>query len=312
MFVDQPSILATNSMEGTTLAAGSNARDLIGRSPDHVALHKPLANGVISDSGYAGLMIRHFIDNARKRSFPKWHRMAVTFPCCGTRLERRAIIEAATLSGASKVFLVPNLISAAIGAGLKINSPRVGILASLGGGICEVGIVGLGHIIYSEGARFGGETFDYAIHEYLLHSYNIQITMDMAEKIKRKLAYAESSKAPLETMRITGREAGRGGLKNIGITSTEISKALEAPINSIIDLIQEALDNASPAVLADLENFPIVLVGGLSLLHGLPTLIAKMTGFQVVVATNPLYASLKGCSTVVDDPSYHVYCMGSA
>ncbi|MGC8660462.1 MAG: rod shape-determining protein, partial [Desulfomonilaceae bacterium] len=118
--------------------------------------------------------------------------------------------------------------------------------------------------------------------------------------------------APSETLRVTGREAGKGGLKNILINSTEISNVLESPINSIIDLIQEVLDNASPAVLADLENSPVVLVGGLSLLQGLSALIAKMTGFQVVVAANPLYASLKGCSTIVDDPVQHVYCIESA
>ncbi len=117
MFVDEPSVLATNSVDGRPLAAGSNARNLIGRSPDYVALHKPLCAGVISDAGHAALMLRHLLDSARKGNFPRWYRMAVTSPSCGTRLERRAIIEAATKSGAGKVYLAPTLIAAAIGVG---------------------------------------------------------------------------------------------------------------------------------------------------------------------------------------------------
>lgn len=313
IFVDEPSVLATSSVDGKPLAAGSNARNLIGRSPDYVALHKPLCAGVIADAGHAALMLRHLLDSARKGNFSsRWYRMAVTSPSCGTRLERRAIIEAATKSGAGKVYLAPTLIAAAIGVGYKIDSPRARMLVLLGGGVCEVGIVGLGYIIYSDAARVGGETIDYAIYEYLLHSYNIQVTMEMAEKIKEKLAYAESSLTPHETMRITGREAGKGGLKSIEMGPSEISRAVETPINSIVDLIQEALDNCSPAVLSDLENFPIVLSGGLSLLHGLPELIVRMTGFRVAVAANPSYTALKGCSAIVDDPKQHIYFLSQA
>ena len=312
IFVDEPSVLATDSLNGEPLSAGSNAKNLIGRSPDYVALHKPLCAGAIADAAHTALMLRYLIASARKGNFPRWYRMAVTAPSCGTRLERRAIIEAATKSGAAKVLLVPTLIAAAIGVGYKINSPRARMLVLLGGGVCEVGIVGLGHIIYSDAARVGGETIDHAIYEYLLHRYNIQITMEMAEKIKEELVYAESSATPHETMRVTGREARKGGLKSIEMRPPEISRAVETPINCIVDLIQEALDNCSPTVLSDLENFPIILSGGLSLLHGLPELIVKMTGFRVAVAANPSYTTLKGCSAIVDDPKQHIYCLTQA
>ncbi len=312
IFVDEPSFLATDSVDGKPLAAGSIARNMVGRCPDYVSLHKPLCNGVIADAGHAALMLRHLLHSAKNGNSLRWYKMAVTSPSCGTRLERRAIIEAATKSGAGRVYLVPALIAATIGVGYKIDSPRARMLVSLGGGICEVGIIGLGHIIYSDATRVGGETMDCAIYEYLLHRYNIQVTMEMAQKIKEKLACAENSSTSNETMRVTGREAGKGGLKSVEMESLEISNAVERPINAIVDLIQETLDNCSPAVLADLESHPIVLAGGLSLLHGLPELIAKMTGFKVEVAANPSYTALKGCSAIVDDPKQHIYCLTQA
>ena len=185
------------------------------------------------------------------------------------------------------------------------------MLALLGGGVSEVGVIGLGHVIYSDALVSVGETLDCSIYDYLLHRYNLEITMEQAERVKQTLAYAESS-ITLETMRVTGREAGKGGLKSVEIRSSEISKAVETPINSIVDLIQETLDNCSPAVLADLENFPIVLSGGLSLLRGLPELVSKMTGFKATVDANPLYAAIKGCSAIVDDPKQHIYCLNQA
>ncbi|MGC8605049.1 MAG: rod shape-determining protein, partial [Desulfomonilaceae bacterium] len=278
VFVDEPSMIAMNLRDGRPVAVGSDARDMIGRSSNGVALHKPLGNGVIADTEYAALMLRYFLGKARQNNFPRWYKMAVSSPCSSTKLERRAIIEAATQSGAGKVFLAPTLIAAAIGVGFKIDSPKSRMLALLGGGVCEVGIIGIGHVIYSGATRVGGEIIDSTIYEYLLRRYNIQITMEMADNIKRTLLYAESSSTLGETMRVTGRGVGKGGLKTVEIGSTEISKAAEPHINLIVDLIQEAIDNSSPAVLSDLEKVPIVLTGGLSMLHGLPELIEKMTG----------------------------------
>jgi len=66
----------------------------------------------------------------------------------------------------------------------------------------------------------------------------------MAEKVKETLAYSEKSNTH-ETSQDTGREAGKAGLNSFEIGSSEISKALEMPINTIVDLIHEALDNGS-------------------------------------------------------------------
>ncbi len=305
---DEPSLFATDCAVVAPVAAGSRARSLIGRSPHYVSLHKPISNGAISDSESAGLMLKLFIENSWKKNLPRWFRMALTCPICATKLERRALVEAATRAGASKVFLASSVMAAAIGSGYKLDSPRAQMLILMGGGVTELGIVALGHVIYSDSSRIGGETLDLAIGDYLLRRYNLEITMELAEDIKKKIGYVEAP-VPEETMRITGREAGKGGLKSLDISSTEISMAIDDPINSIVEMIQEALENSSPAVLSDLEHFPIVLSGGSSSLPGLPELISKMTGFRVTIAPNPIHGAVKGLSIIRDNPKEYSYLL---
>ncbi len=308
---DEPSLFATDPAVEKPVAAGSRARSLIGRSPHYVSLHKPVNEGAISDSESAGLMLRLFIENSWKKNSSRWLRMALASSICATKLERRALVEAATKAGANKVFLASSIMAAAIGSGYKIDSPRAQMLILIGGGVTELGIVALGHVIYSDSTRIGGETLDSAICDYLLRRYNLEITMELAEDIKKKLGYVEAP-VPEEKMRITGREAGKGGIKSLDISSSEISMAIEEPINSIVEMIQEAMENSSPAVLSDLEHFPIVLSGGSSSLPGLPELISKMTGFQVIIGANPIHGVVRGLSIIRDNPKEYAYLLSQA
>ena len=301
IIVDEPSLLAISAVDGKPVEAGDKVKFLEGRSPDYLDLRRPMERGSISNSDIAGAMLKLLIDKGLNNNMPKWRRSTLTFPTCLTSLEKRALTHAANLSGSSRVLLAPSVVAASIGNGPGMDSNRAHMVILLGAGVSEVGIMALGRLIYSGATRTGGETLDHNICEYLMHAHVLQITMEMSEKIKKEIACAEIP-ANDKKILVTGREAGRGGMKKLEIGSVEISRAVEQPLNSIIDIIQEAIDNCSPAVISDLEHTPILLTGGLSLLKGFPELISKMTGFKTRVVPNPVYSVLKGCSAMINDP----------
>jgi rod shape-determining protein MreB len=251
-------------------------------------------------------MIKHFIDKAHggRSRLPRRPEIVICVPSGSTTVERRAIRDAATNAGASKVWLLDEPMAAAIGAGLPVIEPVGAMVVDIGGGTTEVAILSLRGLAYSTSVRVGGDKMDEAITAAVRRKYNLMIGETTAERIKHVLGSALPPEGEPKTINVRGRHLVAGMPKEIMISQAEVAEAIVEPVSQIIGAVRAALENTAPELAADIVDRGIVMTGGGSLLQRIDEAIARSTGLPVVIANDPLVCVAMGAGRALEDPDY--------
>lgn len=299
--IREPSVVAVDVRSKTVLAVGTEAKQMIGRTPGSIVAVRPLKEGVIANFDMTADMLRRFIQKAiRNAPFAKT-RVIICVPSGVTEVERKAVKDAAVGAGARSVTLIEEPMAAAIGAGLPTDKPTGSMIVDIGGGTTDVAIISLGGIVTSKSIRMAGDAFDEAIINYIKKKYNLLIGERTAEEIKINIGSA----SPYEgegAMEVKGRNLLDGLPKGVEITSAEIREALSGPIGQILDAIRTTLEVTPPELSADIIDRGIMLTGGGALIRGIDQLIADETKIPVHVAENPIDCVVIGTLKRLDTP----------
>ena len=300
IILNEPSVVAIDNITGKIVATGSEAKEMLGRTPEKIRAVRPLKDGVIADFTATRLLLKNIIQKICRKYNIVRLRAVVGVPSGITEVEERAVEEAIVQAGTKEVYLIDEPIAAAIGAGIEISEPSGNIIVDIGGGTTEVAVISLGGIVVSNSLRIAGDEIDEAIINYIKKEMNLAIGQTTAEEIKIKIGCA----LPLmtkETMEIRGRDLNTGLPRNIEITSEQIQEAMADPINDIIDVVKSTLEKTPPELASDIMEKGIVLAGGGALIKNIDKLIGEKTGMPVIVAENPLNCVVKGTGKTLDD-----------
>jgi rod shape-determining protein MreB len=298
--LNEPSVVAINTTTTGILAVGTEAKRMIGRTPGNVVAIRPLKDGVIADFDTTERMLRYFIQKVhRRRHFAK-PRLVVCVPSGITGVEQRAVKEAGYQAGARKVYIIEEPMAAAIGAGLPVHEPTGNMVVDIGGGTTEVAVISLGGIVTSQSIRTAGDELDTAIISYVKKEYSLMLGERTSEEIKMAIgsAYTMDDEPSAE---IRGRDLVSGLPKTIVVTAEEIRKAIEEPVNAIIDAVKVTLDKCPPELSGDVMDRGIVLTGGGALLRGLDHLLRQETNLPVTQGEDPLSCVALGTGKVLDE-----------
>src|SRR5689334_4056809 len=298
--LNEPSVVAVNTETTGILAVGTEAKRMIGRTPSNIVVVRPLKDGVIADFDVTERMLRYFIQQVhRRRAFAK-PRIVVAVPSGITSVEQRAVKEAGYQAGARRVFIVEEPMAAAIGSGMPVHEPTGNMIVDIGGGTTEVAVISLGGVVTSQSVRTGGDEIDQSIISYVKKEYSLMLGERTAEEIKMSIGSA----FPLPdepSAEIRGRDLVSGLPKTVVISAAEVRKAIEEPVNLIVDAVKNTLDKCPPELAGDVMDRGIALTGGGALLRGLESRIREETGMPVQVADNPLDSVVLGTGKCVED-----------
>jgi len=304
--LNEPSVVAMATVHGErrVLAVGSEAKEMLGKTPGNIQAIRPLRDGVIADFEIAEEMIKRFIRKAQNRRFFAAPRVIICVPSGATEVERRAIQESAEAAGARRVHLIEEPMAAAIGAGLPVTEPTGSMVVDIGGGTTEVAVLALSGIVYARSVRIGGDAMDDAIVASVRRRHNLLIGERTAERIKQEIGSAISQTGAEEMrMPVRGRDLMNGVPREITVTESEIAECLAEPIQAIIEAVRAALENTQPELAADIVDKGIVLTGGGALLRNLDVALGEATGLPVTVAENPLFCVAIGTGRCLEEGS---------
>jgi rod shape-determining protein MreB len=282
------------------LAVGTEAKNMLGRTPGSIVAIRPMKDGVIADFDITEEMLRYFIRKIHNRKALVRPRIVICVPSGITQVEKRAVRESAESAGAREVYLIEEPMAASIGAGLPITEASGNMIVDIGGGTTEVAVISLAGIVYAKSVRVGGDKMDEALTQHLKRKYNLLIGERTAEQIKIQIgsAYPDDE---VRTMDVKGRDLVSGIPKTLEIDSNEIREALSEPINSILEAVRISLERTPPELAADIVDKGIVLAGGGALLRNMDVLIREETGLPVVIAEDPLSCVVLGSGKVLDE-----------
>ena len=290
----EPSVVAVDIRTDTVLAVGSQAKDMIGRTPNSIVAVRPLKDGVIADFRITAKMLQHFIRKSVKPGIFSKPRIVICIPSGVTEVERKAVEDAAYQAGAKPpVILIEEPMAAAIGAGLPVDEPTGSMVVDIGGGTSEVAVLSLGDIVAACSVRVAGDKFDEAILSFIKKKYNLLVGERTAEDIKIKIGSAYPYENE-QSIVIKGRNLVDGLPKDVTITAAEVREALADPLDSIVEAIKTTLEKTPPELSADIIDHGIMLTGGGALLRGIDMLIMQQTGMPVHIAARPLDCVVDG------------------
>lgn len=300
--INEPSVVAINTRTDKIVAVGDDAKVMLGKTPQHINVIRPLVDGVISDFEVSEKMIKHFINKVHKESMTFMPRpcVMIAIPLDITEVERKAVEDAVMGAGASEVLLIEEPIAAAIGAGLPILEATASMVVDMGGGTTEIAVISLGGVVSWKSLKLAGDKLNEAIIQYARDKFNILLGERTAEKIKIQIASVLPLDKPMETT-MRGRDLLTGLPKEIRITDANIREAIAKPVKLIVDNIKTTIESTPPELVSDLYEKGLYLTGGGALLRGFDVMIAQETKMPVHIADDPLTAVVRGTGKVLAD-----------
>lgn len=297
--LNEPSVVAISELDNRVVAVGNEAKDMVGKTPDHIVAYRPMKDGVIADYRVTEAMLRYYIGKA----LGKWNiikpDVMVSVPAGVTSTERRAVIEAAIKAGAKNAYVVKEPILAAIGAGIPIYEPRGHMVIDIGGGTSDVAVISLGGIVASTSVKHAGNKIDQAIADYIKKTFNLSIGDKTAEEVK----IATGSAVPIEdelTYTIKGRDFLTGLPRSAEVKTNEIVRAIDGELREIIKAIKTVFQDTPPELASDIIDQGIIMTGGSSQLRNFPELIYRRTGVKARLADEALYCVVKGTGVALE------------
>ncbi len=299
VIVNEPTVVAVSVEDNRILAVGNQAKEMLGRAPDIVAVYRPMKDGVIADYRITEAMLRYFIGKVLGRWRVFRPDIMVSVPAGITSTEKRAVVEATVKAGAKNAYVVKEPVLAAIGAGLNINQPAGHMIIDIGGGTSEMAVISLGGIVACDSVRVGGDKLDQAISEFIRKKHNLAIGDRTAEKIKVKLGSALPQGEEL-AMTIQGRDFVNGLPKTVEVRSNEITEAIGEQLREIIETVKSVLRDTPPELVADIMDRGMILSGGGALLKNLDGLISEKTSVSCRIAKEPMLCVAKGAGLALE------------
>jgi rod shape-determining protein MreB len=298
--INEPSIVAVNNISDQIEAVGTEAKEMLGRTPGCITAIRPMRDGVIADFDAAEKMLGYFIKKAHKRKSFVRPRVIIGVPSEITQVERRAVKESAYRAKASEVHLIEEGMAAAIGAGLPITEASGSMIVDIGGGTTDIAVISLAGIVYSRSVRIAGNAMDEAIITYVKKEHNLLIGERTAERIKMELGSAFPL-AQLKEMEVKGRHMLEGKPTTVILNDSQIREALADTVRQIVQAVRDGLERIPPELSADVFDRGIVLSGGGALLLQLDERLRRETGLPVSVAEDPLSSVVLGAGKMLSD-----------
>lgn len=295
----EPSVVAIDQQTRKVIAVGERAQQMLGRTPGNIVAIRPLREGVIADFDITEIMLKHFIGEVCRRRCLLRPRVVVCIPAGTTSVEKKAVIEAVTRTGAKEAYLIEEPRAAALGAGLEIFEPSGSMVVDIGGGTTDIAVLSMGEIVVSCSVRVGGDKFDEAITRFIKREFNILIGERSAENLKIQIGSAYPGNRSLK-MEVRGRDLISGLPRSLEVTTEHILEAISEPLWIIIQGVRQVLERTPPELAGDIIEKGIVLTGGGSLLDGLYKILAQQTGVPVYLADDPIGSVAKGTGKALE------------
>lgn len=301
IIINEPTIVAINKRTGQLVAVGNEAKTMLGRTPNHIEVIRPLVDGVISDFEVTEEMLSYLINKVRSetRSIIA-PRVLIGVPSGITNVEMRAARDAAQNAGARDVFLIEEPMAAAIGAKLPVAKPVGNMIMDIGGGTTDIAVISLNGIVTAKNLRIAGDHLNAAIISYIRDQFKVLVGDKTAEDAKIILASIEQDENGKE-MVVRGRDVVTGLPREVIITDTDIRAAISHQVDSIVEAVRSVLEKTPPEVLADIMQRGIHISGGGALIPGLGVLLEEVMQVPILIVPDPLRAVARGTGIVLEN-----------
>lgn len=297
--INEPAIIAIEKGTNDILAVGSEAKEMIGKTPDKIEALRPLQHAGIANLKATEMIVKDIINRLDKRYKIGKPEVLINVHIGITDIEKRALLQLVSDTGAKEAFFIEEPIAAALGANLDIYSPEGKMIVDLGSGTTETAVISLGEIVTSNSIRIAGDDFDQDIIDYLKRKQNFEIGKNAAEKIKMEMASAKPDLG--RRIDVKGRDLVTGFPKTVTLTAMQVHEAIRESLIKLAEMIRSAIERTPPELMSDINEKGIILTGGGSYIEKIDEFLEEATGVRVIIAENPLECVALGLYKIIEN-----------
>lgn len=283
--LNEPSVVAVNKRNQSVLAVGTEAYEMLGKTPEYIVAEHPMKDGVISEYEITELMVQEFIKKVCGNLMVK-PRVSICIPSSVTNVEASAVVEAAVGAGARKVYLIEEPIAAALGVGIDISAANGILVVDIGGGTTDIAVISLSGIVRSCSVKCAGNRIDSEIVKYFTQEHKLLIGERTAEKIKKSIGTVYQPDGRVKDV-VKGRNLLTGLPMKMEISQQELFPVIRSCVNEIVDALKGVLEVTPPELVGDIHSNGILLTGGGAQIKGLPELLRQEIGIEARLAEEP-------------------------
>lgn len=311
IIMNEPSLTAVNTKTGQILAIGEDAKKMVGRTPAHISIIRPLINGVISDFEITTELLRHFLKKVDNNKFFNYSRVVIGIPTNLTEVERKSVEDATILAGAVKAYLIEEPVAVALGARLPIDEPTASMIVDMGGGTTEIAVISMGGVVISRSLKIAGDKLNDDIIKFVRDEFKLMIGEPTAEDLKIVIGSAIAIDEKLE-MPIRGRDMATGLPREVIVKGGHVRMSISRSLRSIVEAVKETIEKAPPELVGDILKNGVHLCGGGSLLRGMDSLIEREISVKATVVEDALTCVVRGTGLITEDiKKYSKFLAGS-
>ena len=305
LLLNEPSVAAINAKTSQIVAVGDEAKKMLGRTPAHITVSRPLVSGVISDFDITKEMLKHFLRRASDRISLGFHRGVLGVPNGLTEVERKSVQDAAEQAGCGKVYLVESAVASALGANLPVEEPTTSMIIDIGGGTTDIAVISMGGVVISKTLKIAGDRFNDDIIRFMRDEFRLAIGDATAEFAK----ITAGSALPLDErldVPVRGRDIATGLPREVMVKNTHMRAALHKSLRTLTDAVRDVIALTPPELAGDMLRQGIFIAGGGALLRGIDSLMEKETSVKVTSVEDPLSCMVRGLGKIVENfDHYH-------
>lgn len=256
---------------------GEQAKNLIGKTDDRIAVFSPVSNGEIVSEKYASIMLKTLLDrlNIKRGIFSKL-KIIITVPAGISQEQKKKYIDLCYNVGAKEVICIPKAFCTALGEKINIGANNAKLIVDIGGGTIDCAVINLNTIICGSTLEIGGKTMDATIIDYVKHNYNAVIGEKTAQQIKEQIGslYPNDS----AQMSVNGVSLVDNTPTTLTITAKDIYDATHMFFDEVIRVIRATINSLEPEVSSDVVRNGIYVCGGYAKTVGLDKYIKQQLG----------------------------------
>lgn len=299
--LNEPTVVAVRADDNKVVAVGSEAKEMLGRTPGNIVATRPLKDGVIADYVITESMLAYFIEKVTGKSRFIKPEVMVCVPSGITQVEKRAVLDATQSAGARAVYLIEEPLAAAIGAKIPIAQATGHMILDSGGGTTDIAVISLGGVVVHKSIRIAGDKVEEAISNYIRKKFNLMVGEQTSEEIKVTMANAIPAGTSTKKMEVKGRDTVSGLPRQAEIDEFEVNEAIQPVLKAMISAIRETFEMTPPELASDIIDKGIVLSGGTTMLRNFDKYITRETGVPAYVAEDPLYCVVRGTGVALEN-----------
>lgn len=302
VIINEPTIVAVNDKTRQVVAIGKEARTMLGKTPPHIRVVRPLAHGVISDFEVTEELLTYFINKVQSGRMNLFGpRVVIGVPTGVTNVQSRAVRDAAKNAGAREAIIIEEPVAGAIGSKLPVGEAVGTMVLDIGGGTTDIAVIALHGVVSAKSTHVAGDRFNENIIDYVRSEFKLGIGERTAEDVKISIGTVVSLPEAL-TMSVRGRDFATGLPREVMLSDAQVREALGPSLDALMDAMKEVIEGTPPELLSDILQHGVTVFGGGALLRGLPQVLSKMLGVPVRVAPDPLTAVVRGAGVITENP----------